>query len=165
MYFIIKEAINIATLYSDVNEVFLSKITDFILGDMLDSTPNFTIAENRMLRWMKSAIIKFPNCKHDLTDRNDTTKTFNITLTEFEIEVIAMFMCYEWAQPEIQNLLNLRQILGDAAFKLTSQANHLKEIRAFKNETFTDAQYMMVSYSYITSDPTLTTTNNLRDLG
>jgi len=152
-------------LYSDVNEVFLSKITDFVLADYLSSTPNFTIAETRMLRWMESAIVKFPRCKSDLTNKTNSTKTFNITLTSYEIEILAYLMCYEWAQPEIQNLLNLRQILGDAAFKLTSQANHLKEIRAFKNEVFSDAQYFVVQYTFDTADPNIVQSNQLSDLG
>lgn len=154
-----------ATAYSEIYDVFLTKITDFVLGDLLSSTP--TIAEDRMKAWLRASIIKFSKCKSDLTDRDDVgaTPTFNITLSDYEIEILALFMCHEWAEPEIKNLLNLRQILGDAAFKLTSQANHLKEIKQFKKDILEEAQYYMVQYTYDTSDPTLVQTNKLSGLG
>jgi hypothetical protein len=151
------------TLYSDVFDVFLAKITDFYLGDLLASTPE--LAEQRMTKWLIGAIVKFTRCKKDLSNRNDTTRTFYISLTDKEIEILAYFMCHEWADPEIKNLLNLRQILGDAAFKLTSQANHLKEIKSFKLGVLEEAQYYMIQYTYDTSDPYLEFDNKLSDLG
>ena len=155
--------VSMSTTYNTVFEVFLQKISDVFLGDLLSATP--LLAESRMSGWLRSAIVKFDNCKSDLSNRSDSGKTFNITLSDYEIEILAYFMGYEWADPEIKNVLNLRQILGDAAFKLTSQANHLKELREFKKMMLDEAQYWKVQYSYVTSDPTATNTNPLSDLG
>jgi len=152
-----------ATNYSEVNEVFLQKITDFYLANLLSSTP--TIAENRMLGWMKSSIAMFDRCKANLYDRNDVTKNFNIDLTDKEIEILSFFMCYHWALPVIQNLLHLKHQLGDTAFKLSgTQANHLKALQEFRKICLDDAQYWMMQYTYDTSNPDEVRPNPIRDL-
>lgn len=153
-----------ATLYSDIYEIFLRKITDFELANQLtQATP--TAGENRMKGWLLSSIIKFPRCKTDLSDKDDTTATFNNTLSYYEKELLAKLMIGEWIEPQINHLLMVRQLLGDTDFKLTSQANHLMALLKLKDSVISDVDYWKVQYTYDTSDPTASYTDTLSDLG
>jgi hypothetical protein len=71
------------TSYGEIYELFLAVVQDYKI-DLLyaSSTPTM---EEYLKPFLIRAIAKFSNeCNQDLTDRNDTTRTFNIILTDHE---------------------------------------------------------------------------------
>lgn len=103
---------------------------------------------NYLLGFLKSAIAKFYDCEQDLTDRNDSTLLFNVTLTELEEEVLANLIILEWTGKELRSAEDLRRTLGDGDFKLYSGANSLKEKRNLNNDTREEVDKLITEYSW-----------------
>lgn len=133
-----------STPYTEVYEVFLSKVTDY---DLVNS---YTQEELELLLkgFLKSSIIKFRKCKQDLSDRNDTTQTFNITLTDEEIEILATLMIIQWITPNINTLNLLKQSFTPREFSMGSQANQLKELRELKTDIKKECSQLICAYSF-----------------
>jgi len=77
-----------------------------------------------------------------------TEEGFIVSLTQEEIEIIAILMTVEWLRPKIFNIEILRQSLNTKDWSLYSQANHLKELSALKKSAEEDADTMIVSYTH-----------------
>jgi hypothetical protein len=105
-------------------------------------------AEEFMEDFLLSAIVKFPNCKNDLSDRNSTGKTFNKTLTETEEEILSKLMVIEWLEPMINNVMLLKQALSDSDFKLYSQSQHLDEMLTLKDKSLIEIDNLIIQYTY-----------------
>jgi len=67
----------LATLYSEVFDLFMSSIASYELDNLFaSSVTNF---ETRLTGWLVNAIPNFDGCLKDLEDRNDNTKQFTAT--------------------------------------------------------------------------------------
>lgn len=133
-----------STSYQSVYDVFLGKITDIDLVNL----PT-TVAESTMHGYLISAVAKFTHCKQDLTNRDDTTKQFNIVLTDLETEILATSMTGSWTDPYIKNIMLMKQSLSSKDFTSFSQANHLKELQDLKTHITEEVSTLLGLYSYI----------------
>jgi hypothetical protein len=138
------------TPYSDIFDIFANKITDYDLFSLEDDD-----IEDFCTKYLKSAIVKFKKCKKDLTDRDDSEKTFNLELNDEEIEILAMTMVVQWITPKILNIENIKQNMSTKDFRLTSQAEHLNRLRDIKKDLKLEITQMLTSYSYNDLDTTL----------
>lgn len=134
-----------ATTYDNVYDRFLSKITDYELAALID-----TDLENQLLKYLKSAITDFKYCTKDLTDRNDSSQTFNIDLTETEQEILAKFMLVHWINPNILRLENIRDHVGSKDFSVFSPGNFLDKLKSLKTDLYNEAVSDMNFYYYAT---------------
>jgi len=134
------------TPYSSIYSVFSEKINDYQLANLSLSNP--TQAESIMHGYLMNAATKFIQCNTDLTSYDDTLKQFNNTLTSLEILILAYFMIIEWLDPQINNILLLKQILSDVDYKIYSQAQHLHELRALKKDAQEEVNYLINLYTY-----------------
>jgi hypothetical protein len=117
-----------STPYSEVFNLFLFGIQDYLIDEMYsDSTEDFEIYATNFLLL---AIPAFSNCQQDLDDRNDTTRTFNITLTLTEKKILSDLMILAWLRKEVNTILEMRNFLISGDYKAFSAANNLKEKRA-----------------------------------
>lgn len=133
------------TTYDMVYDRFLSKITDYELSAL--TTPDL---ETQLLKYLKSGITDFKYSTKDLTNRNDTTKTFNIELTGLEQEILAKFMLVNWINPQILRLENLRNSLGNRDFQIFSPSAFLDKLTLLKTTLLNEAVEDMVFYYYAT---------------
>jgi hypothetical protein len=79
-----------STPYSDIFELFLFNIQDYLIDDMYsDSEENFEVYATKFLL---IAITEFDNCQSDLATRNDTTRIFTADLTLTEKNILANLM-------------------------------------------------------------------------
>ena len=114
-----------ATLYSEVFDLFMSSIASYELDNLFaSSVTNF---ETRLTGWLVNAIPNFDGCLKDLEDRNDNTKQFTATLTTDEKVILSNLMIVEFLKKEVNDIRQMRQKLGDPTFKAYSEANNLKE--------------------------------------
>jgi hypothetical protein len=143
-----------ATPFSDVFKKFLNKITD----SQLLSLPNDNL-ESIMTDYMESAIIRFRNCKQNLQDYDETNQQFNITLTLEEIEILTLWMLYEYHNQNIMRIELLKQSLSSKDYQQYSQANHLNALLSLQMTLKDDANKMMKDYSYYNNDLTGLTNN------
>lgn len=139
-----------ATPYSDIFNLFLANIQDYVIDDMYDtSTSDF---ETYATVFLQRAIPSFDNCQKDLTDRDDTTRTFNIDLDLNEQVILSDVMTLMWLKKEINNILEMRNHLVSGDYKSFSSANNLKEKRAWFDTLGKDIDLAITKYGYSNND-------------
>ena len=131
------------TPYQEVYDRFLQKITD---QEFL-SLPDEDI-DQFCFRYLRSAITNFKKCKKDLSDRDDSTMSFSVSLENDEVEILAIIMIEQWVSPQIYNIQNLKQLMGDREFKYYSQANHLDKLLLLKDSLQSDSEREVTNYTY-----------------
>ena len=72
--------------------------------------------------------------------------SFNVTLTQEEINIIAIYMVAEWLGQQLTTTENTRLKYSGSDFKLTSQANHMAKIKLLKDNTIQDGFHMQRLY-------------------
>lgn len=118
-----------ATPYEKVYNRFLNRTTDFNLADLDDYTLN------EMLRgWLCSAIVNV-RTNSDLSARDDENEAFSNDLSDRDIELLAMGMTMAWLDQYLNSTENVLQFIGGKEEKYYSQANHIAELRALREET------------------------------
>lgn len=118
-----------ATPYETVYDRFLNRTTDFNLGDLDDYTLN------KMLKgWLNSAIVNV-RTSSDLLSRDDETEVFGNDLSDLDIELLAMGMTMAWIDQYLNSTENVLQFIGGKEEKYYSQANHIAELRALREDT------------------------------
>jgi len=139
-----------ATPYSDIYNPFLEKITD---SDLLAFTePNRELILHGL---MVRTCSKFKRiCKYakniNLTDRDDTNKVFNDTLSDEIIDIITTGMTVEWLKPKYLFDENMRNILNTKDYSMAaSPANMANSIRNTYLETKNEFESMMNKFSFV----------------
>jgi hypothetical protein len=142
-----------STPYSEVFERFSTKVKDYELDAL------FTLSEadyeTYILNYLLSAIPKFMyDSVTDIskTARNDTTKVFTNDLKELEVEILACMMVEEHIGREVRKLEDMRRVLGDHDFKLTSGANSLRENKDLLITIKEDINALVTDFSWREAD-------------
>jgi hypothetical protein len=125
---------DVATTYKTIYDLALTQIKDYKLDDLYTLSPtNFAIYLNGFL--MK-AIPRFDNCIKDLSDRNETTKQFNETLDDDEIDILSEYMVVAWMTSEINDVRQITAMMLDKQQSHRySEANLLDKKTALRNMT------------------------------
>lgn len=137
------------TPYQDVFDRFSMKAKDYELDALFASSE--TNYNTYIKGFLIGAIPKFAyDCETDISTsaRDDTTMVFNNTLLELEIEILAQMMIREYVQREVVKLEDMRRILGDSDFNLTSGANSLRENKGLLVNIGEDLSSLIVQYSW-----------------
>lgn len=132
-----------ATPFSEIYDRVYNKISDY---SFLNLTQNEV--EDILESYLLSSIVKFKKCKKDLSNRDQTLKQFNEDLTDEEKEILATLMCVEYLTPKLITSDLLQQRLSTKDYQLYSQANQIKEIREVRDKMKSEANQMMIRYSY-----------------
>lgn len=115
-----------ATTYASIYDLALTQIEDYRLDALYVSSPtNFATMFNG---WLMKAIPRFDNCVKDLTDRNETTKQFNITLDYNEIDILSEYIVVAWLTKQINDTRQLTGMMQNGKEgRRYSEANLAKE--------------------------------------
>lgn len=135
------------TLYADIYDRFLSKISDYELAMLVDADLDINLK-----KLLKNAISDFLYSKQDLSLREDANDRFLITLTESEQAILAKFMVVQWVNPQILRLENIRNELGNRDFQTFSPGNLLDKLTNLKRELIREATEDMIFYHYNVSE-------------
>lgn len=136
------------THYSEVDNLFLSKITDDFLLSMDESQ-----IQNLLDVYRFSAGVKFKKCKK-ISNRNEDLRIFNEKLTDEELEILSNLMVLEWIKPRVNSIELLEPAMSTKDYQTFSNANHLNSLQALLKSTRNDVDRMIVSYTYSTNDLT-----------
>jgi hypothetical protein len=118
-----------ATPYEKVYGRFLNRTTDFNLGELDDYTLN------EMLKgWLHSAIVN-TRTSTNLSVRDDMNEVFNNDLSDLDIELLAMGMTMAWLDQTLNSTELTLQFIGGKEEKWFSQANHIEQLRALREDT------------------------------
>lgn len=71
---------------------------------------------------------------------------FNESLTEEEINILAILMMCGWVQRQITSIENTRMKYSGSDFKMTSQANHLQKLLSLLSECHRQSHHMQRLY-------------------
>jgi hypothetical protein len=72
---------------------------------------------------------------------------FNNQLTHEEINILSTYMIVEWLSQQLASVENTRMKYSGSDFKFTSQASHIKQLTAMKQEYDLKALKMQRLYS------------------
>lgn len=136
-----------ATPYTDVYDLFMQQIKDYVLDELYASSEiNF----NTFLQgFLVLAINEFDSmCDQDLSDRNDTTGAFNFDLLERNQVILSRAMVKFWLEKEVQDVLQMKWNLQDRDFKHYSEAQNLKEKNDFLTNVTERVAQMYVDYQF-----------------
>ena len=132
-----------ATSYDNIYGRFLNKITDFNLVEIDDYSFN-----DMLQGWFKAAIVRSRKCQHDLSKRDDELQEFEEDLSDLEIELLAMGMVDAWLSQYLNSTENVLQFIGGKEEKYYSQANHIAEIRALREQNLIEMNRLHNYYTY-----------------
>ena len=118
-----------ATPYEKVYDRFLARTTDFNLAELDDYTLN-----EMLKNWLCSAIVNV-RTSSDLSSRDDDMEIFNNDLIDRDIELLAMGMTMAWLDQTLNSTELTLQFIGGKEEKYYSQANHIAELRALREDT------------------------------
>ena len=77
------------TPYSDINDLFLQQVEDYRLVELYNNGAGADNLNTYLLGFMILAIPEFSSCTQDLSDRNDTNKSFNYAMTEENQKILS----------------------------------------------------------------------------
>lgn len=132
-----------ATPFTDIYSVFLSKVRDFSFLRLTQEE-----AEEDFQQWLISATTKFKRCKSNLKDRDLELKQFNSTLSDDEVEILSVLMVTEYLSSILITSDLLKPVITDADFKIYSQANQIKEISNLRKDLRKEVNQLIIDYSY-----------------
>lgn len=118
-----------ATPYEKIYGRFLSRTTDFDLAELDDHT-----LSEMLKKWLNSAIVNV-RTSTPLDARDDDNEAFENDLTDLDVELLAMGMTMAWLDQSLNSTELVRQFIGGKEEKYYSQANHIAELRALREET------------------------------
>lgn len=126
------------TPFSDVYNIFLSKITDDMYMELtLQDT------EKILYELLVAAVPKFQFPRQDLSYQQiqvegqyeeQTIWAFVNKLTQQEINIISTYMIVEWIGQQLASVENTRMKYSGSDFKFTSQANHMQKLLQLKKD-------------------------------
>ena len=117
-----------ATPYEKIYDRFLNRITDFNLGDLDDYT-----LHSMLKSWLSSAIVNV-RTSTDLSARDNEIEVFANDLLDRDVELLAMGMTMAWLDQYLNSTELTLQFVGGKEEKYYSQANHIAELRAMRED-------------------------------
>jgi hypothetical protein len=133
-----------ATPYQDVFSVFVRKITDYSFTGLTQSE-----FEDIIIGLLDSSCTKFEEyCKVDLTQRDNTTKTFAVDLSNKDKEILGTMMIREWLSPLVYTTEIASQVFSERDFKIYSQANHLSTLMDLVSKIEDDINSLITKYTW-----------------
>lgn len=103
---------------------------------------NEVVADDFMIGVVWGDDLELEEIPRVLVDRS----SFNIKLTEEEINILALLMKQSWVQRQVTSIENTRMKYSGADFKMTSQANHLSKLLSLLEESRRDSFHMQRLY-------------------
>lgn len=132
-----------ATPYTKIYDRFLQKVTDFNLAEVDDSS-----FDEMLQGWLDSSIVRIRKCQHDLSKRDDELQEFNEDLSDLEIELLALGMVDSWLCQYLNSTELTLMMLGGKEEKYYSQAAHIKELSALREQNLLEMQRLHNYYTY-----------------
>lgn len=130
-----------ATPFVTIINKFLGKITD----DMyLELTYEDTVRDSKQILLDAIPYFEFPRFK--LYAYDEQAETYDIDLTDEEINILALLMKASWLEKQINSIENTRMKFSGSDFKMTSQANHLSKLIQLKNENLKESTHAQRLY-------------------
>jgi hypothetical protein len=133
-----------ATPYEKIYERFLNSVTDFNLAELDDHSLN-----EMLMDWLHKAVVR-ARTSSDLS-RDNENEVFNSDLSDLDIELLALGMKLAWLDQTLGSTELTLMMIGGKEEKYYSQANHISELRALREDTKLEMQKLH-SYNTYTNN-------------
>jgi len=117
------------TSFEYIYDRFLGRITDDMYMEWTEQDTKRDL-KNILL----DAIPGFEFPRFPLYDYDIDGETYNVHLTDEEVNILAILMYNTWLQRQVASIENTRMKYSGTDFKMTSQANHLAKLMELKKE-------------------------------
>lgn len=117
------------TKFETIYKKFFSKVTDDMYME-LDATQT----NNMLFELFENALPWFEFPRVNLYNYDIDGQTYNISLSNEEINIIATYMLVGWFTQQLATVENSRMKYSGSDFKFTSQANHMSKLLALKKD-------------------------------
>lgn len=117
-----------ATSFDEMEDFFLAGITDDMYLELTEEDTE-EILDEILLAALPS--FEFPKNKN-LLDVDVYNREFDDDLTLEEMMIIRQYMIAEWIGYQLAAIDNIKQKYSGSDFKFTSQASHIKQLTALK---------------------------------
>ena len=132
------------TEYKEIYARFLSKIEDEYLASLTDEELHVALYP-----LLLSAINSFSRLsEHNLRNRDERSQVFFETLTEDEIEVLAVCMKPVWLERYMNSIRKIEQQYYDAGIKTYSPNENLRNLTNMYQQYLADARKARTEYTY-----------------
>lgn len=115
------------TPFSAVYKKFFTYVTDDMFMEISREETEAALQD-----YLMAAIQLFEFPRQDLNDYDEVLESFNITLTNEEMNVLAVYMMSPWFDQQLASCELVRMKFTGADFKMTSQANHMSKLQTLK---------------------------------
>ena len=135
------------TTYQEIYERFLSKVEDEYLAYLVEQgEEKLNVALYPLLL---SAINDFSRiAEHNLRKRDERGRVFYETLSEDEVEVLAILMKPVWLERYLNSSRKIEQQYYDAGIKTYSPNENLRNLTAMYQQYLADARKAKTEYTY-----------------
>jgi hypothetical protein len=130
------------TPYQNIYDRFERLMTDFDLDGIVLAN-KLEIEEGILM----NAIPNYTNCSLDLSDRDDTLKQFNLTLSETDELVLAYYMKWEWLKPYLNTQDLLEVSFSTQEYNAFSDSAKIQAIRQLAKDARKEAGYLSTKNS------------------
>ena len=132
------------TEYREIYDRFLSKVEDEYLASLDEEQLN-----TALYPLLLSAINDFARIsEHNLRQRDERNHVFYETLTEDEIEVLAVLMKPVWLERYLNSSRKIEQQYYDAGIKTYSPNENLRNLTNMYQQYLADARKAKTEYTY-----------------
>ena len=132
------------TTYKELADAVFNKIKDLDIASMSEE-----IAYEIVIGYMKSAIVKFENCKQDLSDRDDVLAEFNFPLNDNTFVILVNYMVIEWLDSNFILTGNaLKSRLSSSDFHSLNLHNQLSKAIELHNTLKSENDQLAINLSY-----------------
>lgn len=132
------------TTYKELADAVFNKIKDLDFASMSEE-----FAYEIVIGYMKSAIVKFENCKQDLSDRDDVLAEYNFKLTDETFVILVNYMVIEWLDSNFILTSNaLKTRLSSSDFHALNLHNQLSKAMELRNTLKAENNQLAINRSY-----------------
>lgn len=133
---------------TDINDVygkFRNKITDY---DLLELP---SLVEDEMLGdYLKSAVAKYN--KWSGSDIHFDEESFDIDLTDDQVDILATGMIYYWISPKVYDTDKMHNIFNTKDFTGFSPEKILNRMKEIRDQSYRDFRYDSIEESFLGGD-------------
>lgn len=140
------------TTYQQIFDLFMMQVEDYRLIELYNGGIGQGNLDTYLQGFMVLAIPDFQICNQDLSDRDDTTKTFGFVMSDINQKVLSKLMVKEWLSKELKDILQMRAKITDHDFKQYSEAQNTTSKQKVLSELREECSQMLVDYALVNND-------------
>jgi len=132
------------TSYKELADALFNKIKDYSFLKM-----DITSAYEIVINYIRSACVKFENCKQNLSDRDNELEEFNFKLTDDTFEILVNYMVIEWLTSNyILTGQTLKARMSTTDFHKYDNKDMLSKCIELKNNLMAENKQIEINKSY-----------------